>query len=363
MDIELTGVKTFEQLPVRPVQVAGRTNTGRGHQEGIEKTGRKPTYKRPVNKAERIRRKKKRKRIAWWRCIKRIMSRLLLLAAMLTVAIFAVSKILGLIVGIFIPKVGAGSSFAEKLLKDDIKILRYDVETPQVIEENEIRGRLASLVGKYPEFSEVYEHMDEYPEKLLASLCNNPEMIDFVKGYPGNTGMAAGELTDKELRAKIPHLLQWDKRWGYAAYGENNMVALAGCAPTCMSMVIVGLTGNEAATPDAIADYAMQNGFYVEGTGTAWSLMTEGGQQWGVYGREISLMENNIVSELEAGHPIICSVHAGDFTVEGHFIVLVGVENGKIRLNDPNSISRSNKLWDYSALEGQISNLWVFHKY
>ncbi|MCM1180317.1 MAG: C39 family peptidase [Clostridium sp.] len=358
MDIELTAGKGFEQLPVKSVYAAGRGVYGEGGQ-----IRRKPTYKRPVSIEERIRMKKRRKRIARWRRIKRVAGRLLLLAVLLTVMVFAILKVVGLAVEAFMPKAGAGRSFAAKLLSDDMKTLWYDIKAPQVFEGDEMKERLAELAGEYPGFSEVYENMDKYPEDLLAALCNNPEMIDFVKGYPENAGMTAGELTQQELQAGIPHLLQWDKRWGYAAYGENNMIALTGCAPTCMSMIIVGLTGNKAAKPDVIASYAMQNGFYVEGTGTAWSLMTEGGQQWGVYGREISLMESNIVSELEAGHPIICSVHAGDFTTEGHFIVLAGMEDGKIRVNDPNSISRSNMLWDYSVLEEQISNLWVFYKY
>ena len=50
----------------------------------------------------------------------------------------------------------------------------------------------------------------------------------------------------------------------------------------------------------------------------------------------------------------------GDFTTSGHFIVLTGVENGKIRVNDPNSKVNSEKLWDYDRLESQINNLWAF---
>lgn len=50
----------------------------------------------------------------------------------------------------------------------------------------------------------------------------------------------------------------------------------------------------------------------------------------------------------------------GDFTTIGHFILLTGVRDGKIMLNDSNSKERSEKLWDYSVLEKQIKNLWVF---
>ena len=88
--------------------------------------------------------------------------------------------------------------------------------------------------------------------------------------------------------------------------------------------------------------------------------MTEGARNFGVRGEELGLSESSIVSELENGHPIICSMRPGDFTTSGHFIVLTGVEDGKIRVNDPNSKVNSEKLWDYDRLESQINNLWAF---
>ena len=63
---------------------------------------------------------------------------------------------------------------------------------------------------------------------------------------------------------------------------------------------------------------------------------------------------------LNKGQPIICSVGPGDFTTEGHFILLEGIKDEKIIINDPNSLKRSNKLWKYEDIESQIKNLWVF---
>ena len=61
------------------------------------------------------------------------------------------------------------------------------------------------------------------------------------------------------------------------------------------------------------------------------------------------------------GRPaIICSVRPGDFTTTGHFILLAGLEEGGIRVNDPNSPQNSEKLWAYETLEPQIRNLWAF---
>ena len=59
-----------------------------------------------------------------------------------------------------------------------------------------------------------------------------------------------------------------------------------------------------------------------------------------------------------AGEPIIAIIGPGDFTSSGHFIVLSAYAEGKIRVNDPNSKSRSAQLWDYEILAPQIRNLW-----
>ena len=59
------------------------------------------------------------------------------------------------------------------------------------------------------------------------------------------------------------------------------------------------------------------------------------------------------------GKPIICAMGPGDFTSSGHYIVLVGVEDGLLRVNDPNSRENSGKLWKFEDIESQFRNLWV----
>lgn len=215
------------------------------------------------------------------------------------------------------------------------------------------------LGGRSSVFTDAERNSGQYPEELLTALEKNPELEEFVKGFPDSDGSVTGGLTEEELSLEFPLLLQYDKRWGYAPYGEN-FIALSGCGPTCLSMVIVALTRNEEATPDAVAKYAMKKGYYMEGVGTAWSLMSEGGKKYGITGQEIGLDEKIVFSKLESGQPIICSMRPGDFTETGHFIVLTGVEDGRIRVNDPYSKERSGKLWEYETLQYQIKNLWAY---
>lgn len=205
----------------------------------------------------------------------------------------------------------------------------------------------------------VYQQAGNMSDTLRQLVKNNPETIDFVRDYQTKKDVPPAENIGEVTAGVIPHLLQWDERWGYQIYGDN-MIAVNGCGPTVISMVASGLTGDNTITPYRVAKFAEQNGYYEGDAGTSWALMTEGAAQLGVYGEEMGLSEEAVFSSLENGNPIICSMSPGDFTTTGHFIVLVGIEDGKIRVNDPNSVKRSEKLWDYETLYPQISNLWVY---
>lgn len=246
---------------------------------------------------------------------------------------------------------GAVSSYAENAYAG--------LTPPKVYEGKAVKNRIRELADEDKSYQAIYDQYDHYPKRLLAALCSNSELLPFVQGYLDADGSAHGTLTEQELEAEVPLFLQWDERWGYAAYGDSN-IALSGCAPTCVSMVAVALTGDKNASPDKVASYAASAGYYLAGTGTSWSFMTEGSRHFGIRGEELCLDENVIKSRLDAGHPIICSMRAGDFTTAGHFIVLAGVRDGKLIVRDPNSRRRSEVLWTYERLSSQIKNLWVF---
>lgn len=209
--------------------------------------------------------------------------------------------------------------------------------------------------------ADVLANAEDYPVPLLEMLANYPETIDFVSAYPYEKDKAAASTVGEVKEGEIPLLMQWDKRWGYAEYGDF-LIANTGCGPTCLAMVIVGLTGNVTVTPKVVADYASDYNYYQSGAGTKWTLMSEGAEYFGVRGTELGLSEAQVFGCLEAGMPIICSVRRGDFTTNGHFIVLVGIEDGYIRVNDPNSCANSGRLWTYEELEPQIVNLWAFER-
>lgn len=201
------------------------------------------------------------------------------------------------------------------------------------------------------------------PQSLIELAERNPETIDFVNGFFTYRGTQDDiDISGDVIAGSIPLFLQWDKRWGYEKYG-NNFLAITGCGPSCISMVYCGLTGNTDMNPFAVATMAEEEGFYVEGSGSLWSIMDILPAELGLEVHSVIFDEKHIEDELASGRPIICIMGPGDFTSSGHFIVLVGVdENGQIIVNDPNSIINSKKSWDIEQLMPQIRNLWSYSR-
>lgn len=200
---------------------------------------------------------------------------------------------------------------------------------------------------------------DDWPEALVELLAGNPETKEFVLNYP----VKKDETPEIDLGAykdssSVPLFLQWDQRWGYSKYGREVM-GISGCGPTCLSMVCVYVLNDTSLDPKSVAQFAERNRYYVPGSGSSWTLISEGGEKLGLDVTELPLDKNIVIRNLKAGDPIICVMGPGDFTATGHYIVMTGYEDGKIRVNDPNSVVRSEKLWEFNAISGQIRNLWV----
>ncbi|EOS49972.1 C39 family peptidase [Adlercreutzia caecimuris] len=172
---------------------------------------------------------------------------------------------------------------------------------------------------------------------------------------------AASTPVDQWRAGEIPFLYQIDPRYSAAPYAGAN-VGESGCGPTSLAMVYIALTGKTDRDPAAMAAFSEEGG-YVEDGLTAWRLMSEGAAELGLSSHEVPADESRIVAELEAGHPVICSVRPGDFTDTGHFIVVAGVaDDGNLVIHDPNSPANSARTWDVQRVLSQCANLWAFER-
>ena len=229
----------------------------------------------------------------------------------------------------------------------------YDNED---VENTEISAEQAAQI-KEEELSEIM-HSAKYPGQLKELAQKNEEAINFVYDYPTEHEKEHTiDLTEEASMDTVPLLIQWDERWGYEKY-SGNFLAASGCGPTTLSMVVLYLTGNAEASPLAVAEYSKEAGYSVDGSGSAWALISEGCRHYGVRAKSQSINEEKMKAQLDAGNLIVVNVGPGDFTDDGHFMVITGYDDEGFSINDPNSIVRSGQRWSFETLFSQIRAAW-----
>ncbi len=300
---------------------ARRDGAARARQQGPRPQNRSRTAMRSAAAQREMRRRRKRRRQA-------------LIFLRFSVCLFLVFGILAMVKGGITLAASLGEALGSR---------REETGSPILPEED-----TGALYG------------DRYGEKLAELLELNEEAADYVENYPQREAYKSQpiDLAQEIQGGSVPLLMQWDKRWGYNAYG-GNMIGLAGCGPVCMTMAYLHFTGDTGMTPREMAAFADDNGYYEEDAGTKWSFWTEGAGKLGLVGEELPLDENRMKQMLDDGKVIICSMGPGDFTTEGHFILIRGYDGNGFYVNDPNRRSNSEKQWEFDALRSQIRNLWA----
>ena len=210
----------------------------------------------------------------------------------------------------------------------------------------------------------IAENFWRFPRVLLDLTVRNPEMIDFTAGflnYGQNTSVDCTEIDiSRSLTPEggIPHFLQWDCRWGYSLF-MGEIMAVTGSAPTALSMVVVGLTGNAALNPRHMADFAARNNHVAGQNLSADTFIREAAEVFGISSSVITTEVTQILTALSRGEVIISQARAGKFSPLEHFIVITSANpNGTVNILDPLSMVGSNRALD--TLIPQIRSSWAF---
>lgn len=204
--------------------------------------------------------------------------------------------------------------------------------------------------------------VSSHPESLQKLYSENFETADFVASYFDEKDKVKEVNLKKYQRTKeIPLFIQWDKQWGYLQYGDD-IIGVNGDAPVCLAMAGYYLTGDEGFSPDKVAAFALENGFYKNGKGTRSSIMKEGAEKLGLISEKLEASAENISAAIDEGKVVICYIEKGKLSSTSHYIVFRAHEDGKFFINDPTSIVNSEKEWLFEDITPFIKNAWSVSK-
>ncbi len=224
---------------------------------------------------------------------------------------------------------------------------------------------------------QVLKRMSEGIGSLKDSFFSLFSWSDFVTGggtdsYIGNidaTGdLIAYDTVGKGVK-KVVYFNQGEEPWGSLPYGDSTIGA-AGCGPTSLAIVISMLTG-QTVNPQTTAAFAINNGEYVSGAGTAHSFPTNAARHWGLTCERVGKDRmDEVVQALKDGKMVveICEAYTITGGSDGHFIVLTGVtRDGYITIADCASRERTAKVYSVDTIRSYGRDLsdgafWIIGK-
>lgn len=205
----------------------------------------------------------------------------------------------------------------------------------------------------------VFQLTDEQKE-LAADYASNLSlflgdgMLQNLSAWNGNSIPSLGDIRFADGGTPVVYFNQMDERYAGKPYGTDH-VGSYGCGPSAMAIVVSSLT-DEIVDPAKMADWAYKNGFWCKGSGSYHALVPGAAKAWGLPVSGCSASEpQRIIDALSEGKLVVAIMAKGHFTSSGHFIVLRGVQDGKIMVADSGSYKRSNQLWDLSIILNEAS--------
>ena len=205
----------------------------------------------------------------------------------------------------------------------------------------------------------VFQLTDEQKELAAdyaanLSLFLGDGMLQNLTAWNGNSIPSLGDIRFEDGGTPVVYFNQMDERYADKPYGTDH-IGSYGCGPSAMAIVVSSLAG-ETVDPVEMADWAYKNGYWCKGSGSYHALIPGAAKAGGLPVSGCSASEpQRIIDALSEGKLVVAIMAKGHFTSSGHFIVLRGVQDGKVMVADPGSYKRSNQLWDLSIILNEAS--------
>lgn len=213
----------------------------------------------------------------------------------------------------------------------------------------------------------IKNYSDKMKVEEIDDRVNN--VVNDIFGKAGNYednkhGSAAYDpnvtYLEGSYKNQVPYYNQGD--YPDSPYGSYGTIKSHGCGTTSMSMIISAMTGTTF-DPIESTNWACSHGQCAP-AGSYHSIGCVMANEFGLSCKESS-DHQEIINSLASGNSLILVLaKKGIFTLEGHFLVLRGVDGeGNISISDPASREKTGKTFKYDELvdpaRGHLTKFWI----
>lgn len=206
-----------------------------------------------------------------------------------------------------------------------------------------------SYISRFPDKRNLAQNIHSRPIEIIThnKQLSKKRVVPKPKQLISDSLMSDGEMLLPGTGCNIIYYKQNDSRWADKIYGGNDTIGIYGCGPTVLAMVVSSLTEDKI-KPDTMANWAYNNGYFCQGSGSYHSLIPEGATSFGLSVTNLNTPTPDVIrQELSTGKIIVALMDEGYFTSGGHFIILrSSTLDGKIMIVDPMSLENSQTPWD-----------------
>ena len=210
-------------------------------------------------------------------------------------------------------------------------------------------------------FADTIFHLSEEQKELAKDYADNlvlflgDGLLQNLTGFDNPDSIPPlGNVQFTDGGTPVVYYNQRDARYASQPYGTDD-IGTCGCGPTSMAMVVSSLT-SETVDPVAMAAWSYENGYWIKNGGSYHALIPAAAENWKLPVAGCTTSEpQRLLDALSSGKLVVAIMGPGHFTTSGHFIVLRGVQDGKILVADPYSYKQSEKLWDLSIILNEAS--------
>lgn len=207
----------------------------------------------------------------------------------------------------------------------------------------EVSDNLAYADEKYKTKTEIYSANGESePEIALTAEEIRAKKSSFSVLIPSESS---------NIRSFI-YYSQHDPRWKDVLIGGKDPIDTYGCGPTSLAMLVSNLSKANF-TPDKAAEWAVQNGYYMKGSGSYHNIIVRGANAFNIdCAPYANYSEQAIRAQLQKGNVFAALMRPGVFSkASNHFILFLGLdEQGNVIIGEPNSHERTRKTWKLDFL-------------